>query len=63
MKEFHQYKENIKSDENHISPCLVSYTRQQIANFISHRVETFIRTLIRLNTQQKIEFLNQEVYF
>lgn len=57
------FLKKIKSEENHISPCLVPYTRQQIADFTGLRVETVIRTLSRLNTQQKVEIVNHKVYY
>lgn len=57
------FLKKIKSEEKSLSPCLVPYTRQQIADFTGLRVETVIRTLSRLNTQQKVEIVNHKVYY
>ena len=42
---------------------LIPYTRQQIADFTSLRVETVIRTLKRMEEQQKVKIVQHKVYF
>lgn len=57
------FLKKIKTEKKSLSPFLVPYTRQQIADFTGLRVETVIRTLSRLNTQQKVEIVNHKVYY
>lgn len=42
---------------------LIPYTRQEIANFTGLRVETVIRALCRMNTENKIEIKNHKIYY
>lgn len=42
---------------------LVPYTRQEIANFTGLRVETVIRALSKMNTENKIEIKNHKIYY
>ncbi|MEL1243819.1 Crp/Fnr family transcriptional regulator [Flavobacterium sp. DGU11] len=42
---------------------LITYTRQEIANFTGLRVETVIRALSRMNTEKKIEIKNHKIYY
>lgn len=42
---------------------LVPYTRQEIADFTGLRVETVIRTLLRMNKQGKIKILQHKIYY
>lgn len=44
-------------------PWRVPYTRQQIADFTGLRVETVIRTLIRMSTSGKIKILGHKLYY
>ena len=41
---------------------MVPYTRQEIADFIGLRVETVIRTMIRLSTEKKIKIVDHKIY-
>jgi CRP/FNR family transcriptional regulator len=40
----------------------VSYTRQQIADFTGLRVETVIRTMLRMSEQKKIKIIDHKIY-
>lgn len=42
---------------------LVPYTRQEIANFTGLRVETVIRTLMKMQSSNKIEIKNHKLYY
>lgn len=42
---------------------LIPYTRQEIANFTGLRVETVIRTLIKMQESKKIEIINHKLYY
>lgn len=42
---------------------LVPYTRQQIADFTGLRVETVIRTLIKMDKEKKVEIIHHKLYF
>lgn len=42
---------------------MVPFTRQQIADFTGLRVETVIRTLMRMNSENKISIIKHKVYF
>ncbi len=52
----------LKNDLEDPSPILVPYTRQQIADFTGLRVETVIRTLIRMNKENKVKITDHKVY-
>ncbi|MFT3904579.1 MAG: Crp/Fnr family transcriptional regulator [Niabella sp.] len=41
----------------------VPYTRQQIADFTGLRVETVIRTLLRMSRQGKVKIIDHKIYF
>ncbi|HMR91845.1 MAG TPA: helix-turn-helix domain-containing protein, partial [Chitinophagaceae bacterium] len=41
----------------------VPYPRQQIADFIGLRVETVIRTLVRMSREGKITIDNHKLYY
>lgn len=43
--------------------ALVDYTRQQIADFTGLRVETVIRTLIKMYEKGKVDMINHKVYY
>lgn len=45
------------------SRSIVPFTRQQIANYTGLRVETVIRTLSRLNQEEKVKILNRKIYY
>lgn len=47
----------------HNDKNLIPLTRQQIANHTGLRVETTIRTLIRLNKAGKVEILNRKLFY
>lgn len=42
---------------------LVPYTRQQIADCTGLRVETVIRTLVRMNKEKKVNIVDRKVYY
>ncbi len=42
---------------------LIPFTRQEIANLTGLRVETVIRTLIKMQEQDKVEIINHKLYF
>ncbi|MCF3108987.1 Crp/Fnr family transcriptional regulator [Niabella sp. CC-SYL272] len=44
-------------------PLQVPYTRQQIADFTGLRVETVIRTLIRMSNDGKVKILRHKLYY
>jgi len=44
-------------------PWRVPYTRQQIADFTGLRVETVIRTLIRMSSSGKVKILGHKLYY
>ncbi|HQE12360.1 MAG TPA: Crp/Fnr family transcriptional regulator [Flavipsychrobacter sp.] len=41
----------------------IPFTRQQIAEFTGLRVETVIRTILRMNKEKKVKLLNHKIYF
>ncbi|WP_299249130.1 Crp/Fnr family transcriptional regulator [uncultured Cytophaga sp.] len=43
--------------------AIVPFTRQQIANYTGLRVETVIRTLSRLNQEEKVKIFNRKIYY
>ena len=45
------------------SKVLIPYTRQQIADFLGLRVETVIRTLKKMEENQKVEIRKRKLYF
>jgi len=42
---------------------MINYTRQQIADFTGMRVETVIRTLIKMNEEKKVDIINHKVFY
>jgi len=52
---------NLKNDQGNISPMIVPYTRQQIANITGLRVETVIRTIIKLSGDNKLKIVNRKI--
>lgn len=42
---------------------IIPYTRQELANLTGLRIETVIRTLRKLNENQKVDIVNHKVYF
>jgi len=55
--------DKIKQDCHVIEPMLITYTRQQIADFTGLRVETVIRTLKTLQELSKVKIINHKVYY
>ncbi|MBK6785512.1 MAG: helix-turn-helix domain-containing protein [Saprospiraceae bacterium] len=43
--------------------ALIPYTRQQIADFLGLRVETVIRTLIKMEQEKSVEIRKHKLYF
>ena len=58
-----QFLENIKTYNNHKAQEMVSFTRQQIADFTGLRVETVIRTLSRLSQHGKVKIIDHKLYY
>lgn len=54
------YKEAHPSDAPRI---LIPFTRQEIANFTGLRVETVIRSLVKMNTEQKLEIIKHKLFY
>ncbi len=52
---------NLKNDQGNISPMIVPYTRQQIANITGLRVETVIRTISKLSGDNKLKIVNRKI--
>jgi len=57
------FLDKIKEEEGTDKQLLIPYTRQQIADFTGLRVETVIRTLIRMCNEGKIHIENHKVYY
>lgn len=54
-------KNKLTSANTNMQP--VSYTRQQIADFTGLRVETVIRTLIKMKKQGVVEIIDHKIYY
>lgn len=54
-----RYKENLNTNEL----LLIPYTRQQIADFTSLRVETVIRTLRKMNADGTVKIIDHKLYY
>jgi CRP-like cAMP-binding protein len=52
-----------KNAENKNGKILIPYTRQEIANFTGLRVETVIRALGKMNTCNKVEIINHQIFY
>lgn len=52
-----------KKKSNSLQKEVIPYTRQMIADFTGLRVETVIRTLIRMKDMQKIEIVNRKIVY
>jgi len=58
------FLEKLKSEAiNPLEKQVVPLTRQQIADSVGLRVETVIRTLIKLEKEQKLKIINHKVYY
>lgn len=53
----------LKEQSQKKSKLFIPYTRQQIADLTGLRVETVIRTLIRMNEKGKISIIDHKVYY
>ncbi|HMW93901.1 MAG TPA: Crp/Fnr family transcriptional regulator [Chitinophagales bacterium] len=58
-----RYKKQNQEKDKPEEKILIPYTRQQIADFTSLRVETVIRTLRKMSEQQKVKIVQHKVYF
>ena len=47
----------------HSERIMIPHTRQEIANYTGLRVETVIRTLKKMEKEQKVEIINRNLYF
>lgn len=52
-----------KQDNNIKTVNLIPYTRQQIADLTGLRVETVIRTLIKLSKSKKVQIIDHKIYY
>ena len=52
----------VKANPRMNQPCLVKYTRQEIANMTGLRVETVIRTIRNLNEKGRLEIERGKVF-
>ena len=59
MQFLNKKKSNFIDQHNQPFP----YTRQQIADYTGLRVETVIRTLIRMNKEGKVKIINHKLYY
>jgi len=57
-----QFLENKKDNET-AKIEIVPYTRQQIADHTGLRVETVIRTLLKMKTEGKVKIINHKIYY
>lgn len=56
----HKYKQEHKPNHKQIH---IPYTRQQIADFTSLRVETVIRTLKKMSDKKIVQIIDHKLYF
>lgn len=53
-----------KKDNHHLNGKIqIPYTRQQLGDFLGLRVETVIRTLLKMEEEGKVEIKNHKLYF
>jgi CRP-like cAMP-binding protein len=52
-------KENSENEKR----IKIPFTRQEIANFTGLRVETVIRTLLKMEKEQKVEIIDRKLYY
>lgn len=52
-----------KDQNNNNGKILIPFTRQQIGDFLGLRVETVIRTLIKMKEEGKVEIRKHKLYF
>jgi CRP/FNR family transcriptional regulator len=57
------FLEQLKDEAAQKEPIRVPYTRQQIADFTGLRVETVIRTLIKMHEDKKVKIVNHKIFF
>lgn len=61
------FLDTIKSKQENLDSLdarwLVPFTRQEIANYTGLRVETVIRTLLRMKKNKKVEIINRKLYY
>ncbi len=55
-----QYKQGASSSTERMK---IPFTRQEIANFTGLRVETVIRTLIRMKEENQVEIADRKIYY
>lgn len=54
---------NIKATIDKNTEVKIPYTRQQIANFTGLRVETVIRTLLKMKNNGKVKIINHKLFY
>ncbi len=57
------FLDRVKEDDGSTKPIKIEYTRQQIADSTGLCVETVIRTLLKLNTENVVEIKKHKVYY
>jgi CRP-like cAMP-binding protein len=55
-----KYKKDLNQNKEKV---LIPYTRQQMADFLGLRVETVIRTLIKMEEDGKVEIRRRKLYY
>lgn len=58
-----QFLDKNKTDKDQQAKILVPFTRQQIADFTGLRVETVIRTLIKMKDDGVVNIINRKLYY
>ncbi len=53
----------VKEDCEETEKLLIPFTRQQIADFTGLRVETVIRTLIKMSEQDRVSIIDHKLYY
>ena len=57
------FLDKVKEEYGTTAKLLIPFTRQQIADFTGLRVETVIRTLIRMSEQDKVSIMDHKLYY
>jgi CRP/FNR family transcriptional regulator len=61
IKSFLENYKKEKGDLDHL--ILIPYTRQEIANFTGLRVETVIRTIKKMESENQVKILKRKLYY
>ena len=55
--------EKIKRELNRSDECLIPYTRQEMAHATGLRVETIIRTLLRMSKLNQVKIIDHKIFY